>query len=450
MAKYYTLVTNVGKAKMANAQVTGDKVEFSKIALGSGGGSPKETQETLVDQKWKGNISNVSVDSDNPNWVVVEAVVPSGIGGFMINEVGLFDDEGDLIVVGNYPETYKPKGDEGTVKDIAIRIIIEVTNADSVTMKVDPSVVIATRKYVDEKVKQSSGEVDDAVNKITDGSITIESLDTEDKTLSGSINEVRDYAKTTKEDLEKELQSLQKRLGNLDDLSTDEKSSLVASINKVIKLIDEHQAEDATLMKKGHVQLSNATDSESESLAATPKAVKEAMDKADSAFTSASNGKQVVGNAITGVDPNVVVPTTPTYQDLADAISRIYTGPIFNAGDSIIASVPGSLSFPAGSRYIKRKEIKILSDSVRSVRVSVDARNNSQNGKTYIKVYINNESIGSEMSTGSAYFTTLTEDINVIKEDIVQIYAYSTTTTGGTLGIMSIAVDISDLGGALS
>lgn len=321
MAKYYTLVTNVGKAKMANAQVTGDKVEFSKIALGSGGGSPKETQETLVDQKWKGNISNVSVDSDNPNWVVVEAVVPSGIGGFMINEVGLFDDEGDLIVVGNYPETYKPKGDEGTVKDIAIRIIIEVTNADSVTMKVDPSVVIATRKYVDEKVKQSSGEVDDAVNKITDGSITIESLDTEDKTLSGSINEVRDYAKTTKEDLEKELQSLQKRLGNLDDLSTDEKSSLVASINKVIKLIDEHQADEAAhgIGNKSTLKTTNKT-----TLVA---AINEL-------FTNANDGKTAVASAVT--NKGVQASPSDTFSQLAAKIGQISTGKKWASGSMVL------------------------------------------------------------------------------------------------------------------
>lgn len=238
MANYYTLVTNVGKAKMANAQVTGDKVEFSKIALGSGGGNPKETQETLVDQKWKGNISNVSIDSDNPNWVVVEAVVPSSIGGFMINEVGLFDDEGDLIVIGKYPETYKPKGDEGTVKDIAIRIIIEVTNTDSVTMKVDPSVVIATRKYVEDAIDKSIGNID-----------------------------FTEFA--TKLDV-----------GDLEELATDNKENLVDAVNEIKEEVVSHKAERATTSKAGHVTLNDSTDSSSTTDAATANAVRKAYERA--------------------------------------------------------------------------------------------------------------------------------------------------------------------------
>ena len=150
--KYYTLVTDIGRAKMANAQVIGGKVSFSKIALGSAKTKPNETMTELGKEEWRGNISSVSIAEDNPQWIVIESVVPATVGGFTINEVGLYDDEGDLIVIGNYPETYKPKGDEGTIKDLAIRLIIEVTNAENVDIKVDPSVVIATRKYVDEAI----------------------------------------------------------------------------------------------------------------------------------------------------------------------------------------------------------------------------------------------------------------------------------------------------------
>lgn len=35
---YYTIITDVGKAKIANASVTGNKVGFVKIQLGDGGG----------------------------------------------------------------------------------------------------------------------------------------------------------------------------------------------------------------------------------------------------------------------------------------------------------------------------------------------------------------------------------------------------------------------------
>ncbi|WP_228548402.1 tail fiber protein [Sporosarcina obsidiansis] len=91
-------------------------------------------------------------------------------------------------------------------------------------------------------------------------------------------------------------------------------------------------AEKASLTKAGHVQLSNSTASTSNTLAATPAAVKAAMDRADAAFTSASNGKNAVGAAITGVDPAVVIPPEPTFNDLAGAIGHISTGKKWASG----------------------------------------------------------------------------------------------------------------------
>lgn len=169
MAKYYTLVTDVGRAKMANAQVMGEKVSFSQIALGSSETKPRENQTALGKEEWRGPISNVSLDKDNPNWIVVEAVVPSHVGGFEIAEVGVYDEEGHLIVVGNHPKTYKPKMDEGTTKDVAIRIIIEVSNSEIVELKVDPSVVIATREYVESAIELAIASIDfSAVEKQID------------------------------------------------------------------------------------------------------------------------------------------------------------------------------------------------------------------------------------------------------------------------------------------
>lgn len=43
-------------------------------------------------------------------------------------------------------------------------------------------------------------------------------------------------------------------------------------------------------------------------------------------FTNVSNGKDLVGGAITDVDDSVVIPTDPTFNDLASAIGGISTG----------------------------------------------------------------------------------------------------------------------------
>lgn len=152
MANYYTIITNIGKAKMANAQVLGRKLDLKYVAIGDGQANPKETQTVLQNEVWRGQISAMDIDPNNPNWIVVEAIIPSDVGGFTVREVGLVDVDGDLIAVGKYPETYKPELSEGSAKDLYLRTVIEVTNAESVQLKIDPAVVIASRKYVDDKI----------------------------------------------------------------------------------------------------------------------------------------------------------------------------------------------------------------------------------------------------------------------------------------------------------
>jgi phage-related tail fiber protein len=95
-------------------------------------------------------INRVEVDADNPNWVVVEQVMPPDVGGWTIREIGVFDSAGDLIAYGNYPETYKPTLDEGSGRTQTVRMVLQVSDTAAVTLRVDPSVVLATRKYVDD------------------------------------------------------------------------------------------------------------------------------------------------------------------------------------------------------------------------------------------------------------------------------------------------------------
>lgn len=164
---FYSILTAVGKAKIANAHVLGTKVTFATMAVGDGGGSyynPVETQTALKHEVWRGNVNEISTDPDNPNWIVINTVIVSNVGGFMVREVGVFDAEGDLIAIGKVPETFKPVLDSGSAKDLYVRLVIEVTNTSSITLKVDPSITLATKKYVDEKI---------ATVTIPDASLTV-------------------------------------------------------------------------------------------------------------------------------------------------------------------------------------------------------------------------------------------------------------------------------------
>lgn len=155
MAQYYTLPTAIGEAKIANAIALGGTITISELAIGDGGGTtptPDSDRKSLVNQVRRAPINTSEVDPDNPNWIVVEQVLPPDIGGWTIREIGLFDADGDMIAYGNYPETYKPQLSEGSGRTQTIRFVMQVSDTAAVTLKVDPSVVLATRKYADDSI----------------------------------------------------------------------------------------------------------------------------------------------------------------------------------------------------------------------------------------------------------------------------------------------------------
>lgn len=167
---FYTILTNVGKAKIANAASLGTKVNMTQLAVGDGNGAyynPTENQTSLRHEVWRGIINTIHTDGQNPNWIVLETVIAANVGGFTVREVGVFDADGDLIAVGKYPETYKPVLADGSAKDLYIRMILEVTNASSVTLKLDPAVVLASKKYVDDSVNRVEKKVDGHISNTT-------------------------------------------------------------------------------------------------------------------------------------------------------------------------------------------------------------------------------------------------------------------------------------------
>lgn len=205
-SEFFTILTTAGKSKIAAALAEQKQIRLQTMVVGDGNGKyvePQESQTKVVHEVWRGQLNTLKIAPDNPAWVIAEAVLPEAVGGWYIREVGLLDADGTLIAIGKFPETYKPLLPAGASKQIVIRAVMEVTNAAAVTLMVDPSIVLATREYVDNSLK------------------------------------------------------------------THEKS---------------RNHPDATLTQKGFTQLNSATNSTLETQAATPKAVKAAMDKATEAL----------------------------------------------------------------------------------------------------------------------------------------------------------------------
>ena len=131
MSDYYALVTTTGLAKLAALPV-GGTLTLTHMAFGNSTIDPTEDMTALHSEQHRCALLNVEVESTNPNNLAAEAVIDSTVGGFWIREVGIYDEDGDLFAVGKYPATYKPETTEGTVKELGVRMILAVSNAEDV------------------------------------------------------------------------------------------------------------------------------------------------------------------------------------------------------------------------------------------------------------------------------------------------------------------------------
>ena len=166
--KYFALLTNQGAAKLANAAALGTKVDIASMAVGDGGGTlptPDAAQTKLIGEKRRAPLNALAVDAANSSQIIAEQIIPESEGGFWIREIGLFDADGVLIAVANCAETYKPQLQEGSGRTQTVRMILIVNSTAAVTLKIDPSVVLATRKYVDDAVIEVKQYADNLMNE---------------------------------------------------------------------------------------------------------------------------------------------------------------------------------------------------------------------------------------------------------------------------------------------
>ncbi|EEU2274449.1 phage tail protein [Escherichia coli] len=166
--KFYTLLTDIGAAKLASAAALGVPLKITHMAVGDGGGvlpTPDAKQTALVNEKRRAALNMLYIDPQNSSQIIAEQVIPENEGGWWIREVGLFDESGALIAVGNCPESYKPQLAEGSGRTQTVRMVLITSSTDNITLKIDPAVVLATRKYVDDKALELKVYVDDLMAK---------------------------------------------------------------------------------------------------------------------------------------------------------------------------------------------------------------------------------------------------------------------------------------------
>ncbi|EPG2186080.1 phage tail protein [Enterobacter cloacae] len=345
--KYKTVITKAGAIKLAAATFpNGKKVNLTAMSVGDGGGTlpvPDPNQTKLVKEVWRHALNKISQDKKNKNYVVAELLIPPERGGFWMRELGLYDDTGTLIAVGNMAESYKPALAEGSGRAQTVRMVIMVSDIESVELTIDTSTVMATQDYVDDKIAEHEQS-----RRHPDATLTAKGF-TQLSSATDSVSEsvaATPKAVKTAYDLAKgkytalDATTAQKGIVQLSS-ATDSVSESVAATPKAVKAAydlakGKYTAQDATTAQKGIVQLSSATDSASEALAATPKAVKAANDNANGRVPS---GRKVNGRALSA--------------DISITAQDIFNGQtvgIGNAEDLNAYTTPGLYYQPANAQ----------------------------------------------------------------------------------------------------
>ena len=150
--RYFTLLTDTGKFKIAKAAADKGEVKFSHFAIGDGNGqevNPTPNQTALVHEVWRAQLDSVEIDPKNPAAVIINAIIPHNVGGWWMREFGLFDIDGDMLAVVKPAPNYKATSAEGQLEDVFYEFQLVIGEQAQVVVLVDPSILWATREYVE-------------------------------------------------------------------------------------------------------------------------------------------------------------------------------------------------------------------------------------------------------------------------------------------------------------
>ena len=161
MAEYFNVTTNLGDAEIANAIATNTKLNITHIAFGDGNGSvptPAKTRTSLVREVHRQAVTKYERHATNANWIVIETIIPSSVGGFTIREMGIIAN-GKLISHGSHAP-FEKVADPSGVSEYRLRFTQNVTDGSVVELTLDESLIYATQAWIDENYIKRSEIVD--------------------------------------------------------------------------------------------------------------------------------------------------------------------------------------------------------------------------------------------------------------------------------------------------
>ena len=167
--KQYTLLTASGINKLLKTASDGSKIALKEIVVSDFEGELSEQTTSIPNEKYRGAINAVTIDENDNNILDVDAIIPPEVGGFYIKTAGIYCDDGSLFAVARLADTYKPLLNEGSSKDITLNFKLQIANAnDSIVLKVDNNVVLATRKWSENQFLKKTDTIDAYTKKESD------------------------------------------------------------------------------------------------------------------------------------------------------------------------------------------------------------------------------------------------------------------------------------------
>lgn len=148
---YKTIYTAIGLALVSQAVSQQKTIEITHFAVGDGRGNnmlPIESMTQLVREKYRAMVNRIYQDPENENKYTAEMIIPVTIEGFVVREIALFDRNGNMILIGNTPEVYKPTLAEGVTQDSVYRIPFMMSNPEVLELNFDPNVIVATHQWI--------------------------------------------------------------------------------------------------------------------------------------------------------------------------------------------------------------------------------------------------------------------------------------------------------------
>ena len=162
-SQFFAILTAVGEAKQVKADAGLMTWKLTHMAVGDANNTdpiPDRLQKVLINERRRAPLNMLGPDPANPGILVAEQIIPSDEGGFWIRELGLFDSDGDLVAVANCAPSFKPKLSQGAGRTQTVRMNFIVKSSTNVVLNIDPSVVTATRRYVDESIAGAINKMD--------------------------------------------------------------------------------------------------------------------------------------------------------------------------------------------------------------------------------------------------------------------------------------------------